>query len=142
MHTCKVNGDGNRMRHPLAKISKTVKLCITGDNNEITINENANLNKLDIRIQGDGNRLCIGKHCKIRGKILIKGNGQTVSIGDYTTFRKVYLSAQEQCSIIIGHYCMFSYGIEIRTTDAHSVVDLTTGIRTNKAASVIIGNHV
>jgi acetyltransferase-like isoleucine patch superfamily enzyme len=37
---------------------------------------------------------------------------------------------------------MFSYEIVIRTTDAHSVLDLETRERINKAESISIGNHV
>lgn len=37
---------------------------------------------------------------------------------------------------------MFSRKIEVRTTDAHSVIDIETRSRINKAESIHIGDHV
>ena len=86
--------------------------------------------------------MIVGKKCRIRGMIRVSGNAQTVSIGNFTTFTECYLLAAENCDIRIGEHCMFSRGIEIRTTDAHSVIDVKTGRRTNTPKSVTIGNHV
>ena len=43
---------------------------------------------------------------------------------------------------MIGRRCMFSRKIEIRTSDAHSIVDRETGRRLNGAGSITIGDHV
>lgn len=37
---------------------------------------------------------------------------------------------------------MFSYGIEMRTGDSHSIINVTSKKRINHAASVIVGDHV
>jgi acetyltransferase-like isoleucine patch superfamily enzyme len=78
----------------------------------------------------------------VRGRLLVKGDGQSVKIGKNTTFQSVYILCQESCNVEIGEWCMFSRDIEIRTTDAHSVVDVKTRQRINKPTSVKIGNHV
>ena len=96
----------------------------------------------NINIQGDNNRVLIGANCAIRGRILVKGSKQTVSVGEYTTFQSVYILCQEGCDVTIGRWCMFSREIEIRTTDAHSVVDMNSGSRLNKPASIEIADHV
>ncbi|WP_157956955.1 acyltransferase [Salinicola aestuarinus] len=116
-------------------------LRIGGVGNEISVGKRVSLN-CHIRIQGKGNRLHIGDDCNLRGQILIKGNSQTVSIGDSTTFQTVYLLCQEGCNITVGRHCMFSREIEVRTTDAHSLVDISSGARLNKPQSIVIGDHV
>lgn len=65
-----------------------------------------------------------------------------MDFGDYSTTVGVYILCQEGCNVRIGRHSMLSREIEIRTTDAHSVIDLETGNRLNTPADVIIGDHV
>lgn len=95
-----------------------------------------------IRISGDRNIIRIGKDCHYRGDILVKGNDQIVEFGDYSTTVGVYILCQEGCNVRIGRHCMLSREIEVRTTDAHSVIDIETGGRLNTPGDVIIGDHV
>jgi acetyltransferase-like isoleucine patch superfamily enzyme len=95
-----------------------------------------------ITVQGNANRIIIGKNCRLAGEILVKGNKQTVTIGDRTTFVSVYLLCMENKDITIGRHCMFSRDIEIRTSDAHALIDNKKRVRLNPAASVKIGDHV
>lgn len=112
-----------------------------GGNNRITIGKKSNF-KGSIEFQGGGNRVEIGANCNWRGKMVIKGDNQTVSFGDHSTTVEVYLLCQEGCDVRIGRWCMFSRKIEIRTTDAHSLIDRATGKRINDARSILIGDHV
>jgi acetyltransferase-like isoleucine patch superfamily enzyme len=136
-----ITGEGNCTTFLGSKYSKTV-IRIKGDHNAVSFGKNSTSNEILINIFGKNNRVLVGKNCKIRGHILVKGEGQTIKIGDFTTFTNCYLLAQEGCDIRIGRHCMFSRGIEIRTTDAHSVVSLETGERLNSPGSVTIGDHV
>lgn len=96
-----------------------------------------------ITIEGSANTVNIGKKCIFRGDILIKGNNQSVTIGDHTTTGGgTYILCSEDCAVHIGHHCMLSREIEIRTTDAHALIDRKTATRINPAASVRIGDHV
>ena len=52
------------------------------------------------------------------------------------------IKAHEGKSITIGRDCMFSSGINISTTDYHSIIKTTSGVRVNDAKDIIIGNHV
>ena len=117
-------------------------LSVTGKGNSLSLGEGANIDRLDIKVAGSNNKLIIGKNCQLRGQILIKGNGQTVSIGDHTTFADVYLLCAEGCNIHIGKWCMFSRKIEVRVTDAHSLIEVSTGNRVNVPKSINIGDHV
>lgn len=115
--------------------------CKSGGGNSFTIGANSKFDG-SIVFRGKGNRIIIGKDCDFRGDILVKGNNQTVLFGDHSTTVGVYILCQENCNVSIGKWCMFSREIEIRTTDAHSVIDRTTGMRTNLPESVTIGDHV
>jgi acetyltransferase-like isoleucine patch superfamily enzyme len=93
-------------------------------------------------IGGQGNRLLIGARCDYNGKIFIKGFGQTVVFGDDSAAADVTILCAEGTDIRIGKWCLLSRSIEIRSTDAHSLIDRETRMRTNPAASVEIGDHV
>jgi acetyltransferase-like isoleucine patch superfamily enzyme len=96
----------------------------------------------DIKVHGDNHLIEFGAHSKIKGRIFANGAGRKVIFGTYTTAAGVNLVCGENKDITIGRDCMFSREIEIRTSDAHSVVDALTGDRLNLAQPVIIGDHV
>ena len=52
------------------------------------------------------------------------------------------IEACEGRLVSIGEDCMFAGGVRISTTDHHSIVDVVSGERINKAKDVIVGNHV
>lgn len=95
-----------------------------------------------ITVRGQGNRILIGENCRIAGELMIKGANQTISIGEGTTFESVYIVCLERCDVTIGRWCMLSRGIEVRTSDAHSLIRKKDGRRLNLAAPVVIGDHV
>ena len=116
-------------------------LVIKGRGNRVEIGEHADIRGLAMKIEGSGHRLLIGANCKLRGQFIIKGSNHAIRIGELTTMHGSYLLCQE-ADIAIGRDCMFSRDIEIRTTDAHSIVDLATRRRVNRPGSVSIGDHV
>lgn len=118
------------------------RIKVTGSGNEIILAEGARFSG-SITISGKNNRVYLGKNTHFRGEILVKeGRGQIVSFGDHSTTVGVYILCQEGCDVRIGKWCMFSREIEIRTTDAHSVIDRKSGKRLNLPASIEIGDHV
>jgi carbonic anhydrase/acetyltransferase-like protein (isoleucine patch superfamily) len=44
--------------------------------------------------------------------------------------------------ITVGDDCMFSFAIELRTTDAHPLYDVSTRQRVNRPRPIVIGDHV
>lgn len=114
---------------------------IYGQGNIIDVSKDCTW-KGDIEIKGNDNLIEVASGVKFNGKIIVRGNGQKVSIGIKTTFQSVYILCQEGCSIQVGAHCMFSRNVEIRTTDAHSIIDLSSNKRLNKPSSVSIGHHV
>lgn len=133
--------DDNQVEIAESANCRGASLVIKGTGNRVEIGEHADVSALTMRIQGTGNRLLIEANCRLRGRFLIKGSNRALSVGALTTMQDVYLLCQEG-DIAIGRHCMFSRSIEIRTTDAHSVVDLHTRRRINTPADVRIGDHV
>ncbi|MGB2221186.1 MAG: acyltransferase [Neptunomonas phycophila] len=117
------------------------KVELEGSNNRVFFSRGVKFH-CDLKIQGNGNEVSIGEECVIRGRILIKGNNQKVNVGHKSTFGSVYMLCQENSNITIGNWCMFSRDVEIRTTDAHSVVDVETNKRINIPKSISVGDHV
>lgn len=116
---------------------------VIGDSNTVDISEDSQLKNIRLRIIGHNNSFLIGKGSRLKNsRISIKGSNQTVIIGAFTTIEGCHMLCQERCNITMGSHCMISRGIEIRTTDAHSVVDIKSGKRTNSPGSVTIGSHV
>jgi len=115
---------------------------IRGRNNLVERGVGARTGLLVLDIIGTGNTVRIGNHCRLSGRIVMRGDNQTVEIGPSTVFKGSYLLCSEGCEIRIGRHCLFSRGTEIRTTDAHSVIDAASGERLNRAGSVDIGGHV
>lgn len=139
-----LNEVGNNNVIDIAENVEASKLLvdIRGSNNSISIKNNCVINDLYIRFWGDDNCIEIGDSCKITGRFLFDGSNQKLKIGRLTTFERVGIVVAEGVSVSIGEDCMFSYGIQLRTTDAHSIIDLTTGKRSNQAQSLHVGNHV
>ena len=97
-----------------------------------------------IRVYGNNHHLIIGKGVVFKsGCVWFEDDGCKISIDCNTTIEDANISVAESGSFIkIGKDCMFSGDIRISTTDSHSIIDLSTGERTNHAASIVIGDHV
>lgn len=133
--------DGNLVEHEGAKSVAGEIFFRGGSGNLVRIKPGASF-RGRVEILGSGNLVEIGEKAAIKGELVVKGEGQKVAIGAHTTSISLYLLCQEQCDVFIGAHCMFSREIEIRTTDAHSVIDRQTGRRVNEAASIRVGDHV
>ncbi|MYL20116.1 hypothetical protein GLW04_09485 [Halobacillus litoralis] len=141
--TTDVTGKNNMLELPPSVKLHKVSLTINGTGNTIEIGEHTFLRNLFIEVKGNNNRIKIGNKCKVQGHLLSKGHKQTIKIGSKTTFQhNCYLLASENKNIVIGRDCMLSNSIDVRTTDAHSVIDAETGERKNMAKDVHIGHHV
>lgn len=90
-----------------------------------------------------------GQNCVFSGNGLVQMFASKVIIGNYFTIEKGYtIRPSRKSSIIIGEDCMFSYNIEVRTNDGHSIFDIHSGKNINsneemcRNRNVKIGNHV
>ena len=140
----RISGKGNKIIYGHSILS-TVTFDIKGDDNLIHIRDRCILNGVHFFIRGNGHQIHIGSGCRFHrgGSLWLEDDGGYLQIGAGTTFEEAHLAVTEPGSkIIIGENCMFSYDIDIRTGDSHSIIERSTGLRINVAGNINIGNHV
>ncbi len=140
----RINGTGNTVQLANPE-SKNVKIAITGDNNRVTVEPDCVLKNVSISIQGNGHVCHIGKGCIFEeyAELCMEDQDGRIEIGDRSYFGGVKLSTAEPgSSIRIGQACLFAYDIDVRCSDAHSILDASTGKRINPARDVNIADHV
>jgi len=113
----------------------------TSIDNVVELGEGAWLQSLRIRFFGRRSKVILAPNCRWKGYILVYGNGRTVRIGERSTCIETYIVCRDR-NVTIGSDCMFSRGIEIRSTDVHPIYDRATNERINPAADVVVGDHV
>lgn len=111
-----------------------------GNGNTLCVGAGSKLKDVVVKFNGVGNRVVIGDAVQFTGAITV-GGGTSVHIGDRSTFGRVELVAH-RTTISIGADCMFSFGIELRTTDTHSIYDADTGECINAEQPVHVGDYV
>ena len=139
-----------------------------GYNNIINIDENAIFKRSKIVVNGDNNRIILGKTLSYTNFIVnLKGNDKLFEIKpskkNVNGLKFVSIRADNQVfkigsnfscgglevqmndgdeTCLIGDDALFSWGIKIRTSDGHSVIDLGTNKAINLPKDVTIGNKV
>ena len=102
--------------------------------------------KMPFRINGNNNVICLENNVSVYGaEFHIEQDNNCLNIKKGTTFHgrngyPVHIALDEGSSITINEDCMFSNGIQIRSTDSHSIID-STGKRINYAEDITIGEH-
>lgn len=130
-----INNDG---------IFSNVVFDILGNDNAINIGKNSYINNALIFIRGNRHRINIGENCFFgEGEFWLEDSDCTLIIHNKTTIEHAHLAVTEPFSILEIHEdCMLAKHVEIRTGDSHSIIDLQTGERINKAANVTLEKHV
>ena len=139
-----VQGENNIIENNGSNL-KTCTFEIWGDNNTIVIGENCLLNHVTFHIEGNNQRVEIGNDVafNIAGSIWMEDHDCNLTIGAQSTFENVHLAVTEPYSTLsIGKDCMFSYDIDVRTGDSHSVIEDSENKRTNYAENISFGDHV
>lgn len=151
LRECTVRMDGSRNNFVVCGQSELYgegiqNVFICGNDNHILVGENCNLRKVSFFIRGNGNRIIIGDNCSAYAvQFHIEQDRNEINIGSGTTMHgreehAIHMAADEGSKILIGEDCMLSHGIQIRSTDSHSIVDLD-GVRINPAKNVVVGVH-
>ncbi len=115
---------------------------VIGDNNVI-ICDSAEIHDVKLLLLGNNNKIIIEENVIFKNGVLwIEDNNNEIIIKANTTIENAHIAVAEGTHILIGNDCMLSTNIRIATSDAHSVVELETRSRINRAKDIIIGNHV
>lgn len=116
-------------------------LIFKGENAKAVFGTNVKFTNVKIIFSGSNGTLIIEDGCHLIGDLRIVGNG-TLVIGKRTKFNKpCWIKASDGTSLKIGQKCLFAND-RIRTSDMHSIIDLTTNTRINPDADVVIGDRV
>lgn len=131
----------NRLFNEQARLNKT-EIKIAGADNVVEIGKGAFLRNCKIYIYGNGNRVFIGENVIANGaRFHIEDDESTINIMDNTTIENnTEIAAIEGTNIQIGKDCMISSDVRICTGDSHSLVDLD-GNRVNPSVDIRIGSH-
>lgn len=127
--------------HSLKFLNSTIDFY--GSNNIVFFDENVTLNNTTINIKGDNNIIFFSSSKKQYYLSIDIYNNSVIFFGENNYFNgKLNIVLSEAQNLVIGNDCLFSYGITIRTSDAHPIYDLNTYLRINEPQSVFIGDHV
>lgn len=127
-------------------VFKNSVIDVKGNNCHITIEKCTKIDGLNFRIYGSNKTIFLGASTKkIRNLKFtsIRGSHQRLHIGEHFGCGGVDIQmndGNESCTI--GNDCLFSWGIKLRTSDGHSVIDLTTNRAINLPRDISIGDHV
>ena len=116
---------------------------VRGGGSFVGIGKGTLLFKCHFEIRGSDNSLEIGEECGF-GKVIfsLRDSKSLISIGARTEGgHDTSFIAMEGANVIVGEDCLFSYRVEVRNTDSHSILN-EEGKRTNQARDVLIGKHV
>lgn len=119
-----INGANNRIIIGEGSIIRSTTFFIKGDNNIIRLDDNISCYGAEFHIEQDDNEIIIGEGTTFHGR------------AGYP----VHMAVDEGSRILIGEDCMLSNGIQIRSSDSHSIIS-QEGERLNQAEDVVIGNH-
>ncbi len=135
---------GNRIEADSAQLERC-RIHFRGSQNELVFLPGASVKDCLIEVIGDNHRLIIGENVVLTQSILwFEDQGCLISIGRGTTMqRNGHIAVTEPGrKIEIGENCMFSFDVDIRNGDSHSILEMETKKRVNWAKNIRIGNHV
>lgn len=132
-------GRNNTLKIPNDLSGSSISIVFEGDNSFVEIGTDNVLTKFKIHVS-NGARVFIGKDNKLKGNIRADSSQVFLGNGNKVT-GALRLHAFEGRKIIIGDKNLIS-SVRIRTSDMHSIIDLTSTKRINQAKDVAIGDHV
>lgn len=142
----RAQGKRNRLQVASVRAHRHLALHIQGNENHVCLN--GELRNTTIHIQGSNNRVRIDSTaCLTWTDISILANDSEITVGAGTTILgkanqpNVLLARGEPSRLTIGRECMFSYGIEVRTSDSHPIFD-AQGVHINPSGDIAIGDRV
>ena len=140
-----VQGNGNKLLFDQSSLFVECTINITGNNNEIVVKESTMFTKVVFNINGNNNKIFLAGNVVFNngGTLWIEDNNCEITVDEHTSFEETSIAVTEHGSkVTIGKDCMFSYNIDIRNGDSHSIIDLATNKRINYAKNISIGDHV
>ncbi|MBT0770626.1 acyltransferase [Kineosporia sp. J2-2] len=124
-----------------SRVVEQLRFDVRGEGHDVQISPSAQL-KGQIKVRDDAGPCTVRIGDGVTGKWNIDvSGGATVEIGAGTTCETTLVVARGS-DVLIGSDCMFSFSVEIRTTDTHAIYDIDSGSRVNPDKPIVIGDHV
>lgn len=133
------NSGGNRICGDHSHIAGRVEFI--GSGNELVLSHNITAQYVDILLAG-GSRMYVGPHCSLGQFHAYLHKQGRLRLGGESGFGAVRFLMHEPSECCVGNACLFSVGIDVTTSDMHSILDLESGKRINHSASIFIGSRV
>ncbi|EKP0314200.1 acyltransferase [Aeromonas veronii] len=129
----------------LSLFRRKTRVFINGSGNHI-ISLSKNISHSTFELSGDNITLDIKNGCNINGlTLVIKNEGGKplrVSIGQNCSFEGGRILIADSAGLRIGDNCIFSWGLNILTSDMHSILDLETSDRINNGKEIVIDDGI
>lgn len=121
----------------------SVKFSARAEDNIIALG-NAAFSRAKVSFNGSRNVLLVEESTQKLGfNATLGGNQNLIQIGPDVSINSADLLASGYgARVIIGKGCMISYGVRVRTSDSHSIIDLENGAVINSPQSVAIDEDV
>lgn len=139
-----INGKQNQIKTQGAQV-ENCQINIEGNGNELYFAPGSSVKNCHIEVIGDNHRLWIGSGVILTQSILwFEDHDCRITIGENSTMqRNGHIAVTEpHRKIEIGANCMFSFDVDIRNGDSHSIINQETGMRINWAKNIRIADHV
>jgi len=143
-NTVGINGAGNKIIADGAQLERC-RININGSGNSLHFAPGCSVKDCQIEIIGDNHILVVKENVVLTQSILwFEDHNCTISIGAGTTMqRNGHIAVTEPFrKIMIGNDCMFSFSVDIRNGDSHTIYNKADNTRVNWAKDIQIGNHV
>lgn len=137
----RICGQGNTLLNK-SKFGKNFHIHINGNNNKVLFGNNCLLTNTNIVISGEENEIIVDDNVRLMGpcRIIISGGGK-LHIKYNAGIRGVEFNLNGS-KVEVGELCMFSYGITIRNHDSHKILDPKTKQILNPSKEIVLGKHV
>ncbi len=137
-------GSGNQILAEGASVERC-RFFIQGSNNRLIFRPGSSVKDCSITVFGDHHTLIVEAGAVLTRSILwFEDHHTRITIGANTTMQRFgHIAVTEPYrKIEIGPDCMFSFNVDIRNGDSHTIFNQATGERVNWARDVKIGAHV
>jgi acetyltransferase-like isoleucine patch superfamily enzyme len=116
---------------------------LSGSGHTLILGPGARLWDVTLRLVGEKHTCIIGSGARLRGgHFLIEDHSGRLEIGANTTLITPMVVCSEGGAIRVGSDCLVAYGLDLRNSDGHSVLDAATRRRVNPPADTTIADHV
>lgn len=140
------SGENNTVNIEDGSVFRGCKIMLKGNNNIITLGKALLYKSLVVNFKGNNKQFSVKPSNKNINNVKftsIRGNNQIFTIGENFSCGGIEVQMNDgDEKFTIGDGGLFSWGIKVRTSDGHSVVDMTTNKAINLPKDVHIGDRV